>query len=555
MSLSLKDVLNFEILQEAKILTKNHNLDIEIKGINVMEAPDIPNWLEGYEILLTSLYAVTVEGTNVSELIRDLSQKNVAAIFVKTKRFINEVPNDMLLEAEKYKLAIVEIPVSLKYSEIMYHVMMAIFGTQVVRLSHFKKVHNEITRLSLKNLGKQSIVDVFSSTIHNPVAIYDSEFNCDFSSSQEFKDIHSSIFCKELEYEEIYYYTQKTIFVSNLEISYNHIIVPIKIFGHTKAYLTIIEKNNELRDLDYIALQIVITVLKLEMTKDYAVSEAERNFKQELIEDILLGNSTSQKSLEERAKVLNWNLKSKYVLLMADYSIFKPITNIENISDKVLVDNYIRKINYIIQSVLTQNNQLGIIGFNKETSIIFLEVLPQFESKIHLVLEKFCTDLILKVKETLNETDINIGYSSNYGMLSDMKTICKYVQDALKIGKDLYGPNIACNFETLGLFKLLCSGLDRNMLKEYVPKYLFQLEEYDRENKTELIKTLTYFFNNDCNANKTSQALFIHYKTFYYRLNKIHRLTGIDFNNNDVKLELQVGLKIMQVLGNLKNIK
>ncbi len=552
MALTLKNVLDFEILQESRTLTKNHNLDIEIKSINVMEAPDISNWLEGYEILLTNLYAVTVEGTNVSKLIRDLSKKNVAALFIKTKRFIDEVPNDMLIEAEKYKLAIVEIPVSLKYSEIMYHVMMAIFGNQVVRLSHFKKVHNEITRLSLKNLGKQSIVDVFSSIIHNPVAIYDNEFNCDFSSSKEFMNIYSSVFCEELEYEEIYYYTQKAKFTSNPEISYDHIIVPIKIFGHTKAYLAIVEKNNKLKELDFITLQIVITVLKLEMTKDYAVSEAEKNFKEELIEDILLGNSTSQKSLAERAKVLNWNLKSKYVLIMADYSIFKSVANIENISDKLLIDNYIKKINYVIQSVLNQNNLIGIVGFNKETSIIFLEVLPKMENKLHLTLEKFCNSLILKVKEALTETDVNIGYSSNYGMLSDMKTIYKYVQDALKIGKDIYGSNTSCNFETLGIYKLLCSGIDRGMLKEYVPKYLFQLEEYDKVNNTDLIKTLSYFFANDCNANKTSQSLFIHYKTFYYRLNKIHKLTGIDFGNSDVKLELQIGLKIIQILENDK---
>ena len=48
--------------------------------------------------------------------------------------------------------------------------------------------------------------------------------------------------------------------------------------------------------------------------------------------------------------------------------------------------------------------------------------------------------------------------------------------------------------------------------------------------------------------NKTAQALFIHYKTATYRIDKIGKMTGMDFKNPNEMLNVRIGLILYKML-------
>lgn len=70
------------------------------------------------------------------------------------------------------------------------------------------------------------------------------------------------------------------------------------------------------------------------------------------------------------------------------------------------------------------------------------------------------------------------------------------------------------------------------------------LEAYDREHKTELVKTLEAYLSCDSNVRLAASKLHIHVNTLSYRLARIAEVGGIDLKNMNEKVTLYLELKL-----------
>lgn len=561
MALTLEKVLALDILKEAKVITKNHNLQIPVKGVNVMEAPDVADWIDGNEIIFTNLFSVHDDVEKMQALVRSLSKKQIAALIVKPKRFVSEIPLGMIEEAEKESLAIIEIPTTLRYMDIMYPVLAAVFDSQVIQLNYFKQTYHQLTTLALKKVGIQGIIDTIYAIVDNPVIFYDRDFHITHVSCDPIEPIGKTILDGKFSFDDLNYYRHRIYFSNDADKEYSQIIIPVKIFDFTRAYLSIIEMTHPLKELDFIALQNAVTVLCLELLSNITLAETERKYKLELIEDILMGRSSSSEALEERVKIIDWHLESPYGVLIAEfYNEENPPAN-DHIFNHVAADEYSDRIKVILEDTLKKKGLKGIIGNKSNKFVIFIENTtkrekvpsnPAIESSFQNQIEDVSRIALEKFKEEFSDRSLNIGFSSESGFLPAIPELNRSAQDALTIGKVLYGKNAYCNYEKLGVFKLLCSAHNRADLKVFVPESLQVLYDYEQKKPTrELLRTLVSFLENGYNANQTAKGLFIHYKTLHYRLHKIQQITGIDMKNNEELLEVQMGIKIMQVLGDI----
>lgn len=85
-------------------------------------------------------------------------------------------------------------------------------------------------------------------------------------------------------------------------------------------------------------------------------------------------------------------------------------------------------------------------------------------------------------------------------------------------------------------------------LERYIPETLKKLYEYDDEHKGELIPTLQMFLSKNQSIKKTAGAMFVHYRTVSYRMEKIKEITGINFDNANEVLAVSNGLVIYKML-------
>ena len=66
----------------------------------------------------------------------------------------------------------------------------------------------------------------------------------------------------------------------------------------------------------------------------------------------------------------------------------------------------------------------------------------------------------------------------------------------------------------------------------------------------DLIITLKSYLKNNQNLSKTAQELYVHYKTAAYRIEKIARITGMDFDNANEMLAVRIGLVVCKMIEN-----
>lgn len=65
---------------------------------------------------------------------------------------------------------------------------------------------------------------------------------------------------------------------------------------------------------------------------------------------------------------------------------------------------------------------------------------------------------------------------------------------------------------------------------------------YDAERGSDLVRTLTVFFECSENASEAADRLFLHRNSVPYRLERARELTGLDYRDNLGRLALRLGL-------------
>jgi purine catabolism regulator len=96
--------------------------------------------------------------------------------------------------------------------------------------------------------------------------------------------------------------------------------------------------------------------------------------------------------------------------------------------------------------------------------------------------------------------------------------------------------------DTKHLLKELAGSRDLAPFRELVRP----LVEYDRERRSDLVRTLQAYFAASANASEAADQMFLHRNSMLYRLARIQDLTGLDLKDPGATLALQLGLLTLE---------
>lgn len=99
-------------------------------------------------------------------------------------------------------------------------------------------------------------------------------------------------------------------------------------------------------------------------------------------------------------------------------------------------------------------------------------------------------------------------------------------------------------YSDMGIYKLLMSIDDRDIMEEYYEKTVLPLREYDEKNNTDLAVVLCAYLNHNGSVKDTADELFVHRNTINYKLTKISELLHMDLSQLSTRLLLGVGFML-----------
>ncbi|MHB8462616.1 MAG: PucR family transcriptional regulator [Vulcanimicrobiaceae bacterium] len=118
---------------------------------------------------------------------------------------------------------------------------------------------------------------------------------------------------------------------------------------------------------------------------------------------------------------------------------------------------------------------------------------------------------------------------------------------ALVIGRRVHGPGKITAYGDLGAYPLLYDGADPQSLRAFAAGMLAPIRAYDEKHQTELERTLRVYIESGQNVKTTSEQLFVHRHTVFYRLRQLNEIASLRFEDPQAQLAIRLALAIEMI--------
>ena len=548
MAYTVRKLLESEQFPKMKLLCGEKGLDLEVKGIRIIEIEDMERYLTGGEILITSFQVyLSCNDREVEQHFEDLVKSDISGFIVKKRKEYDPTGRRLsLLEkhCKKYEIPLVEISEDLHYWGIIRYVIMQVFDKATARLKYFKITHDNFNAFILNNNGScntaSDIIKFLSVMIENPVVLYYGNLNCMVSTNSDNSKLILS--------DEIQPYKPNIItkfqYMKQMKGSCVQYVVKFAILSEMEIYITITEENRNLTELDYMAIENAIINLQYGFLSEFAQDEVKKKYQRDIVHNILNGLLSSKEMTEAAAQL---GMKESDTYRVVD---FHTITKNEQ---RKYTKEQLHEVG-VIEGELMNLLPDALIYRNMDQIVMIQQVDSnqtelEYQKEMEEVEDVIQRSILYRKKDT--DFQIGIGKSvEGYQRLKESyheaSRAIKYI-DIIRLVTGDKNKSVV-HYSNLGFFQIFGEIDDVTELERYIPETLKKLYLYDDEHKGELITTLQMYLRNNQSIKKTAGAMFVHYRTISYRLEKIKQISGINFDNANEVLAVSNGLIIYKML-------
>ncbi|KUO79003.1 MAG: hypothetical protein APF81_16555 [Desulfosporosinus sp. BRH_c37] len=554
MGITVRQALQVEALHDAKVVAGHQGLDNAIRFVNIMEVPEVTKWMKGGELLVSSGFAIKDSSEDRRQLIYELAAKGVAAFGIKLGQYFLKIPDDILEYADEVGLPLIELPQDRPYMDFMVPIFENLINNQFAKLKKSEEIHNRMLEIVLGGNGLPSVCHVLVELVGNPVLIVDG--NGDLTASAwppqtngYISEEYEKNILIHLEKEKLQLFSlnphRHHHFTLNLEETEQPlVIVRIDVNGSLHGFLIILETHRTLDSQDVMAIEHASTIIALEFLKQRIVYETEKQIRVELLEDLISGNFRSEEDVIRRAGYLNFNLSSRSIVFVINMDAMA-----EN--GRLGIGQQLKSDFFQFVQRCFRNFSGGAMLLAKSDNIIGLVRISLRDDLT--VLRNKMAELQTQAAAKWPKLKLSVGVGRSIEAVRLIKKSYEEALDALRITNFMYVDSSITFFEDLGAFSFLFELEESSSMQSFFERTLGKVIAHDRQNNGELLKTLIHYFKCDCNLRVTAEQLFIHKNTVLYRVRKVEEITGFSMNDPEHRFNLQLGLKLSQVLQSTHN--
>lgn len=548
MAYTVRKLLESEQFPKMKLLCGEKGLDLEVKGIRIIEIEDMERYLTGGEILITSFQVyLSCSDREVEQHFEDLVKSDISGFIVKKRKEYDPTGRRLsLLEkhCKKYEIPLVEISEDSYYWGIIRYVIMQVFDKDTARLKYFKITHDNFNTFILKNNGSSNtasdIIKFLSIMIENPVVLYYGNLNCMVSTNSDNSKLILS--------DEIQPYKPNIVtkfqYMKQMKGSCVQYVVKFAILNEMEIYITITEENRELTELDYMAIENAIINLQYGFLSEFAQDEVKKKYQRDIIHNILNGLLSSKEMTEAAAQL---GMKESDTYRVVDFHTIKKNAQRKYTKEQLHeVGVIVGELMYLLPDALIYRNMDQIVMIQQvdsnQTELEYQKEMEEVEDVIQrsILYRKKDTDFQIGIGKSVE------GYQRLKESYHEASRAIKYI-DIIRLVTGDKNKSVV-HYSNLGFFQIFGEIDDVTELERYIPETLKKLYLYDDEHKGELITTLLMYLRNKQSIRKTADAMFVHYRTISYRLEKIKQISGINFDDANEVLAVGNGLIIYKML-------
>lgn len=527
--LIVEEALKLDCLRNTKVLAGLGGLHKEVRFANVMEVPDISDWIHEHELLLTTAYPFQNMEGSLEEFMLSINEKKVSALGIKT-RYIEKIPMEIIRLGNELNIPILELPPDAKFDLILRDVLSEITNRDYVTIKKSEEIHRLFTNIILTGGEIRGIAETLSKLTSSKVRILDKDNK--LLEEAEYDGASDNLGFGEIE--------------SIIETK------PIHINDVLGAHINMIKPREKFEEEDMIAMERAVEALAMIFLKRFASEAIEKKYKYDFLNDLIKGDVQTREAVLERGKFFGMDLSREYLLFLLDVDSFEEVF-LQRLKKDERESHLLlsRLFEFVFRTFFSKAGDS--IVWAQSDSIYVLYPISKDIQQDKKCIRKVATDLANQIKEivgkNLKEFTFTIGLGNFYPDILQVSRSYYEAKEAIRLGKLIWGHDGVYHYDDLETYNILMQCSNEKNLKRFVSRKLGELIKHDRLNKSNLVETLKVYLEMDCNIKATADELFIHPKTVVYRRNQIEEILNVSLSDVEAKFSLFMALKIKDIHG------
>src|SRR5438067_8518812 len=236
------------------------------------------------------------------------------------------------------------------------------------------------------------------------------------------------------------------------------LVAPILVQGSIAGFLSLLGSDGELGEMHRLAVGRAAHACAIELVRARAARDARDEVEEELLDVLTAGRPGSQEAARERAKRKGFDLEAPYLLIVGEATEPGMKSKIRTAWDRLLGTMRVT----------------ALVRERNDAAIAFITLAGRRPPAPKSLLEQ-----LHRAARTATGGTVAIGYGAARSCATEVSAAAKEAEQALTMGRRLFGPDSATAFSELGLYRLLYALGPRPELRAFSDDVLSRLGPKD----------------------------------------------------------------------------
>ena len=552
--------MTFGGFTEATLVGGGNGLDRQVQWVRVMETPETARRLRPGELLLTTGFPVKNDPEAQIDLVDSVASGRGAGLVVKLGRYIDDVPPEMLEEADRHSLPLFTIGQEVPWSDLMEPLLERIINAEHWRLKRSLEIHRRFTDLVLDGKGVNEICRTLADLLDSGVAVEDASFHLLAHAGATTDPHRRETIARHGTPPRVLYDPQiqrmlrevtetrrpmKVPAFPHLGMHRERIIAPILAANQLLGVISILEHPPDNEELAFMAVEQAALVMALALIRDREVAEVESRVRGEFLDELVQGTYRDEAAAQRRARHLGYPLAGRHVVMVVDVDDFRGFLRGRQVGEdaiQAVKREFLRRVSAVIRATYPR----ALLGSHSDSVVALLPLGVESrdqQARVHAI--------GLQVRQAIVDWrpgfTVSVGFSAAVDAPDGVATAHREVRAVLDTLARFKRWSQVVAVPELGLTGLL-AGVSDDRLVEFANRHLGPLVEHDRSRNGSLIATLKAYLE-EGEQQAAARRLSIHPNTLRYRLDRIREISGAELEDAETRLNLSVALRVQGLLG------
>ncbi len=172
-AVAVRELLTLPALRGSVVAAARGGLDREVSGVNVMEVPDIESFVKPGELLLTTTYPLREDPASLTGLVRMLDRLSLAALAVKPGRYLDHLPDEMLVLANRLDFPVIVLPGDTSFNVVIGALLAVVLVEYGAEPTNADAIRERLTGVALAGGGHEEIARTLAGALERRVEVLD----------------------------------------------------------------------------------------------------------------------------------------------------------------------------------------------------------------------------------------------------------------------------------------------------------------------------------------------------------------------------------------------